>query len=118
MVKAKNRETGEIVAIKCINDNFDNPYACRKLLRESKIMRKLSQIENNIFTPRLIDVIIPTQPALEGDSTKSSLTGNFKIEDAQNLQSIKFAKTHLFLVMEFIENDMKNMMNNVSLVEL
>lgn len=82
MVKAKNRQTGEIVAIKCINDNFDNPYACRKLLREIKIMRKLSQIENNIFTPRLIDVIIPTQPALEGDSTKSSLTGNFKIEDA------------------------------------
>ena len=34
------------------------------------------------------------------------------------MQSIKFAKTHLFLVMEFIENDMKNMMNNVSLVEL
>ena len=111
-MKARNRLTNQIVAIKCVNDNFESPYACRKLLREIKIMRKLSKIENNIFTPRLLDVIIPTEVPLEGDSTaESSLSG------AHN-PSIQFSKTHLFLVMEYVENDMKMLMNSVSLVEL
>ena len=114
VVKAKNRLNNEVVAIKCINDNFEQPYACRKLLREIKIMRKLSKIENNIFTPKLIDVIIPTEALLEGDSTKSSQSGSFKIDDLEKINKTQFVKTHLFLVMEFVDNDMKKLMNNVT----
>ena len=114
VVKAKNRLNNEVVAIKCINDNFEQPYACRKLLREIKIMRKLSKIENNIFTPKLIDVIIPTEALLEGDSTKSSQSGSFKIDDLEKINKTQFVKTHLFLVKEFVDNDMKKLMNNVT----
>ena len=34
------------------------------------------------------------------------------------MASIQFTKTHLFLVMEYVENDMKKLMNDVSLIEL
>ena len=59
VVKAKNRETGQKVAIKLMRDISKSSYSLRKLLREIIILRKLSEIENNIFTTKLLDIIIP-----------------------------------------------------------
>ena len=59
VIKAKHRETGQKVAIKMIKEIDKSTYALRKLLREIIILRKLSEIENNIFTIKLLDVIIP-----------------------------------------------------------
>ena len=59
VVKAKDRKTGQKVAIKLMKDVSKSSYSLRKLLREIIILRKLSEIENNIFTTKLLDIIIP-----------------------------------------------------------
>jgi serine/threonine protein kinase len=59
VVKAVNRKTKAVVAIKYINGISKNSYSARKVLREVKIMRKLSQIKENVFTVKLLDIIIP-----------------------------------------------------------
>ena len=50
VVRARQRETGHILAIKLIKDVFYNTYEAKKVLREILIMRKLSQEGANIFT--------------------------------------------------------------------
>ena len=42
-----------------VRDAFKDEYSARKILREIKILRKLSRIPNNLFTTKLIDVILP-----------------------------------------------------------
>ena len=59
MVKAKNIISGEIVAIKCLNNMFDTTYHARSVLREIVLLSKLTEIQNNIYTPNLIDLILP-----------------------------------------------------------
>jgi serine/threonine protein kinase len=59
VVKAFHRKTKAVVAIKYIDGISKNSYATRKVLREVKIMRKLSEIKENVFTVKLIDIIIP-----------------------------------------------------------
>ena len=38
---------------------FSDEYSARKTLREIKILRKLSQIPNNLFSTKLYDLILP-----------------------------------------------------------
>lgn len=59
VLKAMNRETKQIVAIKFMKNTFSDSYQARKTLREIKILRKLSRIPNNLFTTALIDIILP-----------------------------------------------------------
>ena len=42
-----------------ILDIDKSSYHLRKLLREIIILRKLSEIEDNIFTTKLLEIIIP-----------------------------------------------------------
>ena len=37
---------------------FKTTYLARKIYREIKIMRKLSEMPNNVFVPELYDVIL------------------------------------------------------------
>lgn len=48
-----------MVAIKLIQNIDKSSYTTRKVLREIIILRKLSEIEENLFTIKLLDVIIP-----------------------------------------------------------
>ena len=59
VVKAKHKVTNEIVSIKMIKDCFANIHRVRMLLRELMILRKLTEMEDNIFTTKLYDVILP-----------------------------------------------------------
>ena len=59
VMKAKNKKTQELVAIKLVKDCFHNVHRSRLLLRELMILRKLSEMEDNIFTTKLYDVILP-----------------------------------------------------------
>jgi serine/threonine protein kinase len=59
VVKAKHKVTNEVVSIKMIKDCFANIHRVRMLLRELMILRKLSEMEDNIFTTKLYDVILP-----------------------------------------------------------
>jgi serine/threonine protein kinase len=58
-LKAQNRKTKELVAIKLMKSIFNDEYSARKTLREIKILRKLSAVPNNLFTTRLVEIILP-----------------------------------------------------------
>ena len=47
------------MAIKYIEDAFDSIHSAKRVYREIAILRRLSAMEDNIFTVKLIDVIIP-----------------------------------------------------------
>ena len=80
VVLAKNRETGDKVAIKLITDVSKTPYGARKVLREIVLLRKLSECPNNIFTVKLLDVIIPPskEEVIEGESTEDTSPAEVK----------------------------------------
>ena len=60
VMKAKDLSTGQHVAIKCIKDIQKDPYMLRKVLREVIILRKLSEMDKNIYTTNVIDIILPS----------------------------------------------------------
>ena len=93
-MKARSLKTGQIVAIKLIKNVQKDVYYIRKILREIIILRKLSQVENNTFTTKLVDVIL-------SDDYKQS----------QSLSDLN----HLYIVMEFQSNDLKSMIDNVTM---
>jgi serine/threonine protein kinase len=64
-MKGINRETGEPVAIKQLTQFIDNAYEFKKVLREIQIMRMLSEMRNNIFTTKLMDIIIPEESGFD-----------------------------------------------------
>ena len=64
--KAKCITTGEKYAIKLMKNPFKTQHVARQVYREIKLMRKLSEIETNLFTSKLVDIILP------GCSFKSS----------------------------------------------
>ena len=84
---AKHRHTKQKVAIKLIRDCFKDACMARKTYREVKILRKLSSIPKNIFTTRLIDIILPEgvmdapgSHANEGVSTSYKLDKDGSLE--------------------------------------
>ena len=67
VVKAIDRKSERLVAIKLINGLSASSYDARKVLREVKILRKLSEIQENVFTVNLLDIILP-QKALKNEA--------------------------------------------------
>lgn len=61
MIEAKKRGTGQVVAIKLIQNVFNDIYHCKKVYREIKILRELTKMKSNVFTTKLIDVIVPKE---------------------------------------------------------
>jgi serine/threonine protein kinase len=58
-MKAQNRTTGEIVAIKHISNVFVHYYSFKKVMREIQILRELTKMKGNLFTTKLIEVLVP-----------------------------------------------------------
>lgn len=58
-VKAVDQTNGKFVIIKQVRRIFNTDYQARKVLREIAILRQLSAIEGNVFTSKLLEVIIP-----------------------------------------------------------
>ena len=54
-----NRNSKTVVAVKRIECGFDNLQYMKYILREISIMRQLSMLKNNRFTPMLYDILIP-----------------------------------------------------------
>jgi serine/threonine protein kinase len=59
VAKAIDNKNGEHVAIKCLLNTFDTSYHTRTALREVILLRKLTELKNNIYTTKLIDIIFP-----------------------------------------------------------
>jgi len=98
VMKAQCIKTNQQYAIKLISEPFKNGYSARKLLREIRILRKYSEMESNIFTTHLHDIIVPSGTYVIQDGVKSKVDLN--------------GFTHIFLVMDLIETDMKSLINN------
>ena len=57
--KARNKNNGQLVAIKYLDNVFKDEFTARKILREISIMRQFTQVSGNHFTTKLFDVITP-----------------------------------------------------------
>ena len=57
--KAVHRETNREVAIKLMKGLFKNEYESKRFLSEIELLRKLSKVKGNIFTVKILDVIVP-----------------------------------------------------------
>ena len=59
VVKARHIASGKAHAIKMVLEPFGNESNVRRLYRELKIMRKLTEIKKNIFTTKILDILLP-----------------------------------------------------------
>ena len=106
VVKANDRESGRKVAIKQIKLDLQNKYYLRCLKREILNLRKLSSCEQNIFTNKLLEVILP-----EAFEKASDLGTNIKSNDENIYLNIN-EFTHLFLVLEYEQSDLLKLLKN------
>ena len=105
-----------------VRDAFKDEYSSRKILREIKILRKLSRIPNNLFTTRLIDVILPEGVMIyqgKPDLTKQREEVKRQTSKGDGSPSnfhdavVDVGKfTHLFMVIELHQSDMKKLLNS------
>ena len=64
-MKAMHIATKKCYAIKLVKDCFKHEYRARLILREIKLLRKLTEMgDNNIFTTDIIDIILPVDATL------------------------------------------------------
>lgn len=56
--KATHKATKTVVAIKLLENCFEDNYNARKVISEIQILRKLSEVPSNVFTTRIFDVIV------------------------------------------------------------
>lgn len=126
---AVSLQTGAKVAIKHLKNAFADSYSARLALREIKVLRKLSADRDNTFTPKLYDVILANSyPSLsprilhEGSATSHShrsmpLIKKKSTPDPSNC-SLPLEETHLFIVTEWVETDLKKLLSSKSTVTL
>jgi hypothetical protein len=55
-------------------------YSARKVLRELIILRKLSEMDQNLYTTKILDVILP-EDAVEVTSEENMIKDLIKLED-------------------------------------
>ena len=89
VMRARNRVTNEIVAIKYIKTSFNHLIECRNVLRELSLLRQLSEMKHNIFTTRLQDIIVHSDAQYPGVSKGKGI----------------------FIVMDYVTNDMKKLLS-------
>ena len=59
VVKAQHRVNGQVVAIKRISNAFANIESAKQVFRDITILRYITKLQNNLFTPKLIQIIVP-----------------------------------------------------------
>ena len=83
VMKCICRTTHQVVAIKMISNFIEPSYEFKKVMREIQIMKNFKAMKTNIFTTRLVEIIVP---------------------DEENFDSI-------FIVMEYMPSDLRNFFN-------
>lgn len=90
--KAKIRATGKYVAIKHVENRKLTSYILRKILRELIILRKLTEMDKNVYTIKLVDIIFI------GDESKDATDPMHKL-------------AHIFIVTNLAAMDYKTMLD-------
>jgi serine/threonine protein kinase len=88
--------SGRVVAIKLVKNIFKSFYETKKLLREITILRALSAMDHNVFTSKLIDIVLPERTS---DFEEYSETPDLRVFD------------HMFLVLEYVKCDLLQVFN-------
>ena len=79
----------------------------RKVLRELIILRKFSQIETNVFTSKVLQVILPSDIEVTKPETQEETKDQLSDISSHDLSKL----THLFIVMENVEMDLKKILD-------
>ena len=88
-MKATNINTGQTVAIKLIKNVFESRSVIRYIVSEVQVMRQLSQMNNNFFTVKLLDLLlIPFE-----------------------------CKENLFIVMEYLQSDLRKVLLSAKVID-
>lgn len=87
--KARCLKTGKKVAIKLLKINFSNQYEVRKLTREIEILKHLSNAKTNVFSTKLLEVIVP--------------------EDLDMIDTKNSSRHNIFIVMDYVDSDLKKL---------
>ena len=61
-------QTQKLYAIKLVQNCFQNQYTALQIHREIKLLRKLTEMEDNIFTTKVIDIILAENPIADHQS--------------------------------------------------
>ena len=91
-MKAKSKVSGETVAIKFVNELGDCEYDWIKVIREIQIMDQLGRMPQNKFTVKLLDLVLVPP-------------------DENNQMGV-------FIVMEYMDLDIKKLLNKAKEVNL
>lgn len=108
VMKAKNRLTEELVALKIMKSQPKMEYEIIKLLRELQLMRALNKLNvqffgNNCFVPKILDIICP--------DSKQPVSRRSIGERLAN-QKKDYDLSQLCIVMEYIETDLDQLMKH------
>lgn len=105
-----------MVAIKLIKNIFKCVYQARLAFREIFILRKLSDIEDNIYTTKLLDIIFPKQfENLEREESLDSVDSSKKgVLSKKDMMKITF----IFLVMDYVQTDFRKLLNSTPKTQL
>ena len=57
-MQARHKGSGKMVAIKFLTGLFKDIYEAKKQLRELSILRQFSKMENNVYTSKILDLIV------------------------------------------------------------
>ena len=64
VIKAYSVSLNKFVAIKFIKNAFDSVQIAKRIYREVAILRQLSQMEGNVHTTELLDVVVSQNKGL------------------------------------------------------
>ena len=84
-----------MVAIKYMQDYDQGEYNCVKTLREIKILKYLTDLPDNLYSVKILNVLLP-QKITEGSPKNQEKTGTRKQEGKG-----------IFIVMEYMGIDLK-----------
>lgn len=86
-----------MVAIKKIQCGPTESYRFKYILREVQILRKLSKMPGNVFTTKLLDIVVPI-PSEDGTIT-IFLVMSFVDQDLTKVLKVKnFSEEHMIII--------------------
>ena len=74
-------ETQKKLTVKVMLNPFENQYKGHQVYREIKILNQLSSFKNNVFTPTVYDIILPSESVKTQVSTINDLSYHKALKD-------------------------------------
>jgi serine/threonine protein kinase len=103
VIKARVRETGKLVAIKFIEADFTAINPIRNIIRELQILRQFTQMKDNIFTTKLLDIKLASKSDKLGQATGIFIVMDYVPYDVRTLlekvDQDQFTREHITIIL-------------------